>query len=174
VRRILLTLLLQQKPELAQAIEKSDKLVKELVDEIFGHEGQRGKVWFDDAVSAGVAERCSQTFNAVDRFTGGVADTALFSVEGARCDKLSGTVWLRESLEDWQKGILALVVRDMVEGELGLGWGKSRGYGSFSVELTVGERTVTSYSDLTKLIDKAMSEQWLNALAAKIHESSIA
>jgi len=174
VRRILLTLLMQQKPELAQAIEKADKLVKELVDEIFGNEGQRGKVWFDDAVSAEVAGRCSQTFNAVDRFTGGVAESALFSVEGARCDKLSGTVWLREPLEDWQKGILALVVRDMVEGELGLGWGKSRGYGSFSVELTVGERTVTSYSDLTKLIDKAMSEQWLNALAAKIHESSIA
>ncbi len=119
VRRILLTLLLQQKPELAQTIEKADKLVKELVDEIFGHEGRRGKVWFDDAVSEKVAESCLQTFNAVDRFTGGVAETALFSVAGARCEKLSGAVWLRKSLKAWQKGILLLVVRDMLEGELG-------------------------------------------------------
>jgi len=162
VRRILLTLLMQQKPELAQPIEKADKLV----DEIFGNEGQRGKVWFDDAVSAGVAERCSQTFNAVDRFTGGVADTALFSVEGARCEKMSGAVWLRKSLKAWQKGILLLVVRDMLEGELGLGWGKSRGYGSFSVKLTVGEQSITTYSDLTKLV----KTEWLTALAAKILE----
>ena len=174
VRRILLTLLLQQKPELAQAIEKSDKLVKELVDEIFGHEGQRGKVWFDDAVSAGVAERCSQTFNAVDRFTGGVADTALFSVEGARCEKLSGAVWLRKSLKAWQKGILLLVVRDMLEGELGLGWGKSRGYGSFSVELTVRKQSIKNYSDLKELVHDKMSKRWLPALERKIHESSIA
>jgi len=166
VRRILLTLLMQQKPELAQAIEKADKLVNELVDEIFGNEGQRGKVWFDDAVSAEMAGSCPQTFNAVDRFTGGVADSALFTVEGARCDKLSGTVWLRESLEDWQKGILVLVVRDMLEGELGLGWGKSRGYGSFSVKLTVGEQSITTYSDLTKLV----KTEWLTALAAKILE----
>jgi hypothetical protein len=170
VRRILLTLLLQQKPELAQAIEKADKLV----DEIFGNEGRRGKVWFDDAVSAGKVERCSQTFNAVDRFTGGVADTALFSVEGARCEKLSGAVWLRKSLKAWQKGILLLVVRDMLEGELGLGWGKSRGYGSFSVELTVRKQSIKNYSDLKELVHDKMSKRWLPALERKIHESSIA
>jgi CRISPR/Cas system CSM-associated protein Csm3 (group 7 of RAMP superfamily) len=166
VRRILLTLLMQQKLELTQAIKKADKLVKE----IFGDEGRRGKVWFDDAVSATVTAVYPQTFNAVDRFTGGVAETALFSVEGARCEKLSGAVWLRESLEAWQQGILLLVVRDMLEGELGLGWGKSRGYGSFSVELTVGEQLIKNYSDLTNLVDNEMSKQWLTALASKIQE----
>lgn len=90
------------------------------------------------------------------------------SVEGARCDKLSGTVWLRESLIDWQKGILLLVVRDMLEGELGLGWGKSRGYGSFSVELTVRKQSIKNYSDLKELVHDKMSKRWLPALAEKI------
>jgi len=174
VRRILLTLLMQREPELAQPIKKADELVKELVDEIFGHEGRRGKVWFDDAVSEKVAESCLQTFNAVDRFTGGVAETALFSVGGARCEKLSGAVWLRKSLKAWQKGILLLVVRDMLEGELGLGWGKSRGYGSFSVELTVRKQSIKNYSDLKELVHDKMSKRWLPALERKIHESSIA
>lgn len=167
VRRILLTLLMQREPELTQAIEKK---ADNLVNEIFGDEGRRGKVWFDDAVSATVTAVYPQTFNAVDRFTGGVAETALFSVEGARCEKLSGAVWLRESLEAWQQGILLLVVRDMLEGELGLGWGKSRGYGSFSVELTVGEQLIKDYSDLKELVHDKMSKQWLTALASKIQE----
>ena len=88
--------------------------VDKKIEDLFGSEQKRGILRFDDAVSAEVAEPFPQTFNAVDRFTGGVAKSALYSVEAARCGELQGCISLIGELSDenkWAKAVLLLVTQ---------------------------------------------------------------
>lgn len=159
MRRILLSLLM----ETSSNFELSNKRVDSLVDSLFGTTGQRGKLWFNDAISETIPEPFSQTFNAVDRFTSGVAKTALYSVEAARCQHLKSSVWLQGKLADWEKGILLLIARDLLEGELMLGWGKSRGYGSFSVKFNHNNSNISDHQALKEHF-QANASDWLTAL----------
>lgn len=153
VRKILLTL--QQ-----QDVDKK-------IEDLFGSEQKRGILRFDDAVSAEVAEPFPQTFNAVDRFTGGVAKSALYSVEAARCGELQGCISLIGELSDenkWAKAVLLLVARDVLEGELSLGWGKSRGYGSFGVALKIKNELINDVAVLRELYPEAETRGWFACL----------
>jgi hypothetical protein len=69
----------------------------------------------------------------INRQLGSAARGALFHIEVAvsgvfHCDVTFGNVEL------WQIGLLALCVRDLAEGYLQLGYGKSRGLGVVSVQ----------------------------------------
>lgn len=131
-RKILLTLLLDKKAAFGQA----DAIAERLVGGLFGDTGWRSAVTLEDAIGEDWASH-PQMFNAVDRFTGGVAETALYQVEavvggvfraGLRIDPSR----LREP-GDWWRGLLVLALRDALEGDLALGWGKSKGYGGIAV-----------------------------------------
>ena len=119
-RRILLTL----QPEL------EDARVDELLAELFGSTDHgMGAVRFESALAENNATH-EQTFNAVDRFTGGVKSSALFSVEACWPARFSGCVHLREAkLPDWGRLLLLYLLRDAEEGDLVVGWGKAKGYG---------------------------------------------
>lgn len=135
-RRILLTLLVAKGIEWDTANTKADSLLEPL----FGSTHQQSLLWFDDAISPLVAEPRPQMFNAVDRFTGGVASGKLYQVCAAECDYLEGKLYLPKALPaEWCKELLLLVVRDALEGDLVLGWGKGRGYGSFSLGIRLGK-----------------------------------
>ncbi|MGH8498417.1 MAG: RAMP superfamily CRISPR-associated protein, partial [Methylococcales bacterium] len=117
---------------------KDDKTVDGMLNEIFGDtDRDPQRVRFDDALSDVDEEKelHAQTFNAVDRFTGGVKPGALFNVEAIWPKAFRGTIHYRaERLEDWMKILLLYVLRDAEEGDLVLGWGKSKGYGRLTLK----------------------------------------
>lgn len=161
VRRILLTL---KELTLAQ--------VESLLAEVFGSEQQRGILRFEDAVSVTVAEPFFQSFNAIDRFTGGVADGALFTVEAARCMELQGKIIFMQDLPMWAKAVLLWVERDVLEGELSLGWGKSRGFGNFAVTFVHDKVHIQNTEQLQAAFPVTQTSQWFQALSARLESLS--
>lgn len=102
-----------------------------------GAVGRRAAIRFADAPVAGARTR-ERMHTAIDRFTGGVLDSALYSVEALEAgtfpvsvDQLAavGEVRTREI-----RAILRLVIEDFNDGLIGLGRATARGYGSVRVE----------------------------------------
>ena len=142
-----------------------------MIERLFGRESWRSPVWVTDAISDSPVEAHEQFFNAIDRFTGGVADGALYNVRAApagTCLKSACQLEIPrlEKEGDWWKGLLLLVARDAADGELLLGWGKAKGYGVFRL---------TAVSDCRDLADFSARQgeearQWLKALHEKVGE----
>lgn len=174
--------------------ENAWEQVEPMIQTLFGREESRGQLWISEAVSDKPAGIETFMMNAIDRFTGGVSvgdsyhlrknlddlsaerqekrGGALFKVEAAECDRLD--CWMewdqrRSSLpEDWQKGLLLLVARDTLEGELRLGWGQAKGFGDFAVQLRDGRQTISDWDTLLQALRKKFGEQapeqWVNTL----------
>ncbi|MBT9174764.1 MAG: hypothetical protein DDT22_00425 [candidate division WS2 bacterium] len=66
----------------------------------------------------------------IDRFTGGAASGALFSLEVATNAEFEAQMYIR-NIELWQLGLLAYVFKDFEDGIISIGYGKSRGLGKF-------------------------------------------
>ena len=144
-RRILLTLLVANGVDWHNANTQADSLLESL----FGSTHQQSPLWFDDAISPQIAEPHCQMFNGVDRFTGGVANGKLYQVRAAECQYLEGKLYLRQDLPaEWCKELLLLVIRDALEGDLILGWGKGRGYGRFNLGIRLGKNLVSGWAGL--------------------------
>ena len=71
---------------------------------------------------------------AIDRITGGVANGP-FDMEVLTRGEFSTSLDIR-NFERWQLGLIALVLRDMEEGLIRIGFGKSRGLGRFKARIT--------------------------------------
>lgn len=120
-RRILLTL----------TQNKQVDTVDSLLQQLFGSTDQVGVLRFYDAtVSYTEGDIHLQTFNAVDRFTGGVKEGALYSVKALYPKTtFEGQVAYQGTLDLWMQWLLLLVWRDAEEGDLVLGSDKAKGYG---------------------------------------------
>lgn len=101
-----------------------------------GSVGARSTIRVADAV-VDKPEPVRRTHIAVDRFTGGVLDTALYEVEALEAgtfaiqvDQL--TVLAEERLAEI-RAVLRLVLADLDDGIIGMGAGVARGYGSVKV-----------------------------------------
>lgn len=160
-RRIVLTLLTSQYENTTK--DFSD-LAEKCVAQIFGNTKQRGKLQFDDMVSSRASQAKLQTFNAVDRFTGGVAEGKLYTVNAAEALALCGCIRIAKDLATWEKGLLLLVLRDALEGDLLLGWGKSRGYGQFQLRLTYNGQMIDTWETLWGMLDEDDAKGWIIAL----------
>lgn len=79
---------------------------------------------------------------AIDRFTGGTVPGALYDLEVLTRGEFSTSIEIR-NFERWQLGLLGLVLRDMEEEKLRIGFGKSKGLGKFKIKIT--QFQVTSY-----------------------------
>lgn len=125
-RRILLTL--TQNNQLNQ--------VENLLVQLFGSTDQVGVLRFYDATVAYTeGDIHKQTFNAVDRFTGGVKEGALYSVDALYPQTaFAGQVAYQGKLPAWMKWLLLLVWRDAEEGDLIVGSGKAKGYGQLVLQ----------------------------------------
>lgn len=176
----------------AQAWQAVDGLVTAL----FGTERRASLLWFSDALADNTSEH-KQTFIAVDRFTNGVLDSALYGVRAAACDQLQGRCGLanktiangdwrygqspspqadendsdRLPKGDWWKGLLLLLARDLLEGELSIGWGRSRGFGECHVRLDWQGQSISDFAGLLALLPDGAASDYLQALEQHIADT---
>lgn len=102
----------------------------------------------------------TQYFNAIDRFTGGVSgkkgEGKLYDVRAIHdATVFKGQACIEPRLLEPRhalKGLLLLVLRDALEGDLRIGWGKARGYGAFELELQWGGKTVKTWEQLRAIL----------------------
>jgi CRISPR/Cas system CSM-associated protein Csm3 (group 7 of RAMP superfamily) len=154
-RRILLTL----------TQNRSIQTVESLLARLFGStETGQGCLRFEDARADFDANQLHrQTFNAVDRFTGGVKKSALYNVEAVWPDNFTTQLhYDPTAMEDWMKPLLLYLLRDAMEGDLVLGWGKSKGYGR--LVLTQNQIDIEGF-------DSQILETWHRRLSEKLTET---
>jgi CRISPR/Cas system CSM-associated protein Csm3 (group 7 of RAMP superfamily) len=92
---------------------------------------------------------------AIDRFTGGAAQGAKYDLEVLTRGEFETTLEIR-NFERWQLGLVGLVLRDMEEGLVRIGFGKSRGLGRIKAavtnfEITYYNRAVSTLAGLDAL-----------------------
>jgi CRISPR-associated RAMP protein (TIGR02581 family) len=124
-----------------QPIKKADE-VKGLclACQLFGASGWKSPVSFTDFTATSFQER-RREFVAIDRFTGGVSGSGKFNAEVAHRPLLSGKISIYfERLEkceakDWAIGLLALTFRDLIEGDIRLGFGRAKGFGEIHARI---------------------------------------
>ncbi len=75
-----------------------------------------------------------QDFVAIDRFHGGGKDGAKFAVEHSEHPCFQGKITVSSRVKESSKGLLALVLRDLREGDVTLGFGANKGYGHLLTE----------------------------------------
>lgn len=136
------------------------------LDNLFGTTEKRSLLWITDAVGK-LKENHEQMFNAIDRFTGGTKDNALYQINAAQEQTLTATIFLddKREVKDWEKGLLLLVARDALEGDLACGWGKARGFGAFKAILFDPDKQlpITTWKNLIEKVGIENAEQWLDA-----------
>ncbi len=72
---------------------------------------------------------------AIDRLTGGAAPKAKYDLEVLTRGEFTTTLEIR-NFERWQLGLMGLVIHDMEQGLLRIGFGKSRGLGRFKIKIS--------------------------------------
>jgi CRISPR/Cas system CSM-associated protein Csm3 (group 7 of RAMP superfamily) len=138
-RKILLLWLREIRPE-----TDADRAGDGLLSELFGDTSQASPLQLSDFLSEQPVEKSRlhhQYFNAIDRFTGGVAKGHLYEVRATPPGtRFRGRIAARPGMEllPWARLLLALVLRDLERGDIALGWGKAKGYGTVRL-LRVGE-----------------------------------
>jgi CRISPR/Cas system CSM-associated protein Csm3 (group 7 of RAMP superfamily) len=77
---------------------------------------------------------------SIDRFTGGAAEAALFDFNLLMKENFKGRIIIELSKDTlWFLGLIHLVMRDIHEGDLSLGFGRTKGWGkatSFEYKIT--------------------------------------
>ena len=103
------------------------------VSQIFGHTSLAGRVRFADAYSDDLKEECLEERNgvAIDRIYGSVA-VGPFNYETLIGGNFKTKINLK-NITLAQLGLLGLALRDLAEGRIALGFGKSRGLGRVKV-----------------------------------------
>ncbi len=101
-----------------------------LICRLFGSTENASRIMVRDAY---LKERRNVKFETrtgvgIDRFTGGAASQALFSLEVATNAEFKTQIYIR-NFELWQLGLLAYVFHDFKDGIIPIGYGKSRGFG---------------------------------------------
>ncbi|NOZ11417.1 MAG: hypothetical protein GXP09_10305 [Gammaproteobacteria bacterium] len=116
-------------------IDDPNKAVEEanpLVSKIFGDTNQASRVQWKAPVYKG-DDVHTQFFIAIDRFTGGVKDGALYCAcaipPGSKLEGGGLILHKKDKWEDWQCGLLYLALREITDGHFWVGWGKAKGYG---------------------------------------------
>lgn len=159
-RKILLTIFINQAglPPTADHTH-AIRLTDELLGELFGNSQQQSKLWLSDATAENT-EAHLQTFNAVDRFTGGVADGALYTANAATATTIHCELYCTQPLADWQQGLLVLLLRDAMEGDLTVGWGKAKGFGVMILtEMRWDGHSINSWTELSNDAEKLVAMQ---------------
>jgi CRISPR/Cas system CSM-associated protein Csm3 (group 7 of RAMP superfamily) len=98
---------------------------------LFGASGWRTPVEFSDftPVSGTEGTPFPQEFVAIDRFTGGSAGSFKFNAEPQYHPVLNGTIKIDLcKVEPWEIGLFARVLKDLIEGDILLGFGSGKGY----------------------------------------------
>jgi CRISPR/Cas system CSM-associated protein Csm3 (group 7 of RAMP superfamily) len=152
-----------------KAVEEAGRYADQVIDQLFGSTRQQSSIRVSDSVAHTKHSKHHQTFNAVDRFTGGVSDSALYSIEAISCDCFEGEFsWQNPTTETlWHKGLLLLLLRDLFEGDIAVGWGKSKGFGQcYLAQLKYNNKTLNSWDALLKQTPQA--SEYIDHLVKKL------
>lgn len=106
---------------------------------VFGATGWRAPLEVGDFELRGAEDPVVQEFVAVDRFTGGAAKKKLFNAHALWKPTFAGDVIIRADrwekkewdVRPWVWLLLAFTLRDWIEGDGFIGFGRSKGYGGF-------------------------------------------
>jgi len=123
--------------------------IDDLLELLFGsNRVGRGLLWFHDSL-APTEHEVSRTHIAIDRFTGGVRDGALFQVDAMdRRQDLTLRVVSPRPIPRAVANLVLHVAHDIADGLVGVGGNVSRGYGTL-IPLTL--LAPTDPVDLTEL-----------------------
>lgn len=103
-----------------------------LACQLFGSPRRGSRLWIEDAGWAGDPLTAvvwhAQDFLAIDRFTGGGKEGAKFDAAPLTNARFSARLTLHDP-KDWELGWLVLVLRDLCDGDMTLGFGRAKGYG---------------------------------------------
>jgi len=112
---------------------------------LFGHTVMGSRIFIPDAFpSEAIATLPIRQMVAIDRRSGGSVNT--FTMEVTNSGAFKSRLMVR-NFERWHIGLLALVLRDLALGRIGIGFGKSRGMGQVNVEITSLSITYTTLAD---------------------------
>jgi CRISPR/Cas system CSM-associated protein Csm3 (group 7 of RAMP superfamily) len=99
---------------------------------LFGNQRRGSRLWVKDArYKESVLDQkdwTAQDFVAIDRFTGGSLNQAKFDAAPLYKARFSGEIILHDPTR-WELGLLTLLLRDLVENRLIVGFGGAKGYG---------------------------------------------
>lgn len=108
-----------------------------------------------------------QDFVAIDRFTGGGKDGAKFKFRAALCPSLTGQIALAFAPGSLAArvgpGLMALVLRDVLEGDVAFGMGAGKGYGAcrgVSAGILAWQAEPGTAESLRALRDYVKSDEW--------------
>jgi CRISPR/Cas system CSM-associated protein Csm3 (group 7 of RAMP superfamily) len=116
---------------------------------LFGLAGRRAALQITDFISPMPLRTLTRTFVAIDRFTGGAAKGAedvksgkrrgkLYTIEYSQEPLLTGKIHIElNRVTPAAIGLLALVGRDLIEGDVTFGMGASRGFGSCHAQISL-------------------------------------
>ncbi len=107
----------------------------------------------------------NQDFVAIDRFGGGGKDGAKFNAAFCLSPIFKSTITIAERIKSegisWRKGMLALLFRDLKEGDINFGFGINKGYGSIKKAQIkcCGNQYDSNESDIQTFIDKCKKNE---------------
>ena len=138
------------------------------VCQVFGAPGWRSPLQisaFKTAYPIGDDETQTQEFLAIDRFTGGGVEGAKFNATAVYRPTLSGTIGVdlktleRANVGRWALGLLTLTLRDLIEGDIRLGFGAAKGYGAVRAKTSVNQ--LPAWTDCPAVFkDDLREDQW--------------
>ncbi len=146
-------------------IGNDETRVDALIDEMFGSTANISR-WFFHDILAPVTRVHEQTIIAVDRFTGGVQQGAMLNLEAAQAGPAETRVCAHPNIPGWQRLLWLYCLRDLMEGDLNLGWGAARGFGAFHAELLEDGDPMT-WDALSKKYENEL-QGWDEALQEKL------
>ncbi len=112
-----------------------------LACQVFGASGWKSPFKCTPFIAAAETVSTRQEFVAIDRFTGGSAHQKKFNTETFNRPLLQGEFGLdlkslsRIGAGKWAIGLLALTMRDLMEGDIRIGFGAAKGYGEIAVSI---------------------------------------
>ncbi len=103
------------------------------IERIFGTTGRASRLMIEEFSGTRIGDSMPrQDFVAIDRFTGGAADGALFNARYADQPTVTSRLHLdTDGLSHAELALLAAALRDVMRGDVCFGFGGSRGYGEF-------------------------------------------
>ena len=101
---------------------------------LFGSSRLGSRLWVRDASwQGGKVKWDPRDFLAIDRFTGGGQEGAKFDAAGLVQPRFQSCIVL-QSPAGWELGWLVLILRDMAEGLIPLGFGSAKGFGAVKMD----------------------------------------
>ncbi|MFA5924198.1 MAG: TIGR03986 family CRISPR-associated RAMP protein [Methylococcaceae bacterium] len=130
-----------------------------LACQIFGATGWKSLLIIQEFECLQANEIKKQDFVAIDRFHGGGKDGAKFDATHYESPEFKGAITFSPRMDKnelaWGKGLLALVLRDLQEGDLTFGFGANKGYGVLdSDSLSITDLEQLQDSDIQAFLEK--------------------